>query len=78
MKIKLLIGAFAAALLLSACGGDHSTDEHMTPPPVETMPEPEATPPMDEMSSEEMPAEGTPPGEPMPEEVPAEEPPAQG
>src|SRR5690606_2894802 len=75
MKIKLMIGAFAAALMLSACGsGEDMPQDTTTPPPAETMPAPEATPPDEEMMpGTEMPSEepGTLP------ETPAEEPPTQ-
>ncbi len=66
MKVKFLIGAFAAAMLLSACGnkgGDTATET--TPPPAETAPQPEATPPADQTTpppaDQTTPPEQTPP-----------------
>ena len=46
MKLKLMIGAAAAAVLLSACGSHDTvveTPPAETPPPAEVTPPPEAT-----------------------------------
>lgn len=67
MKIKLLMGALTATVLLSACGQKTEAPVETTPP-VETVPAPEATPPVEETPPVETPpAEGTtPPAETTP------------
>jgi hypothetical protein len=58
MKIKLAIGAFAAAILLSACGASDNTTVESGPAPTESH-DTTNTPATETTPSTETPAEGT-------------------